>query len=310
MSPLDPNSPAARDIATLWWWMLAVAAIVFFGAVALLALSWLRRDRRGLPWFGESERLNTGLVVTFGMAIPLTVVSALFVVANLVVIKGTEPPPREATALTVTAIGHQWFWEIRYPGSGAVTANEIHIPVRTRVNLVARSADVIHSFWVPELNRKVDMIPGRTNRIELYAEEEGVFRGQCSEFCGLQHANMAFDVVAEPRADFEAWLAHEAEPAQEPATAAQRRGEREFMDAACAACHTIRGTEAQGTVGPDLTHLAARRTLGANTIPNRHGRLNRWIREPQSIKPGVRMPGLDLTDAEFRAIVDYLAGLK
>lgn len=290
--------------------MLAVAGVVFLGAVALLVLAWFRRDRRGLPLVGENERFNTGLVVTFGMAIPLTVVSVVFVFANLVVMRDTEPPRPEHTSMTVVAIGHQWWWEIRYPRSGVVTANEIHIPARTRINLVARTADVIHSFWVPELNRKIDMIPGQKNRIELYAEASGTYRGQCSEFCGLQHANMAFTVVAEPQRPFEAWLRHEQQPAAAPAGGEAARGEEVFMNSACASCHTIGGTEARGVVGPDLTHVAARTRLAAETIPNRHGYLNSWIRDPQSIKPGNKMPGLELTDPEFRALVTYLSGLR
>jgi cytochrome c oxidase subunit II len=310
VSPLDPHSPAAHEIASLWWWMLAVATIVFGGAVGLLLLAWRRRKRPGLPLLGENERANVGLVVAFGIAIPAIVLTALFVASDLYVLPKTDAPQAKTTAISVTAIGHQWFWEVRYPGTSAVTANEIHIPARTPVNLIARTADVIHSFWVPELNRKVDMIPGKTNRIELLAEEAGTYRGQCSEFCGLQHANMAFEVIAEPPARFEGWLAHMEEPAAAPATAAARRGERDFIGDGCASCHTIRGTEAKGTVGPDLTHLATRSTLAAVTIPNRHGYLNRWVRNPQSIKPGDKMPGLDLSDSQFRAIVDYLAGLR
>ena len=310
MSPLDPNSPVARDIATLWWWMLAAAAIVLAGAIGLLALAWKRREKPGLPVFGEDDRVSTGMVVGFGMGVPIVALIALFAVSDLYLIGKTDAPAPGATALTVTAVGHQWFWEIRYPGTAAVTANEVHIPARTGVELVARSADVIHSFWVPELNRKIDMIPGRTNRIELYAEEPGTYRGQCSEFCGLQHANMAFEVVAEPRPEFEAWLRRQARPAVAAATAEARRGERGFMTSGCAGCHTIRGTEANGTVGPDLTHLATRSTLAADTIPNRHGYLDRWVRDPQSIKPGNKMPGLDLPDSTFHAIVEYLAGLR
>lgn len=199
MSPLDPHSPEAHHIATLWWWMLVVAAIVFLGAVAMLVLGWLRRDRPGLPLLGESERANTTLVVAFGMAIPIVILVALFVVSDLVLMKETDAPDASETAMSVTVVGHQWWWEVRYGGSDAVTANEIHIPARTRIDLIARSADVIHSFWVPELNRKIDMIPGQANSIKLYAEEPGVYRGQCAEFCGLQHAHMAFRVYAEHR---------------------------------------------------------------------------------------------------------------
>jgi cytochrome c oxidase subunit II len=290
--------------------MLLAAGIVFLGAVALLLVGWLRRGKPGLPFFGESERANVGLVIAFGMAIPIVVLVALFIVSDLYVLGKTDAPEVSSTALTVTAVGHQWWWEARYPASGVVTANEIHIPARTPVNLVARTADVIHSFWVPELNRKIDMIPGQSNRIELYAEEPGVYRGQCAEFCGLQHAHMAFRVLAEPRSDFERWLAASGRPARAPAGAEATEGKRVFMENACAGCHTIAGTPAQGTVGPDLTHLASRKTLAALTIPNDRRELGRWIRNPQSVKPGAKMPGLELSNAQFRSIVAYLAELR
>ena len=310
MSPLDPHSPASHDIATLWWWMLVTAGIVFLGAVALLLIGWFRRGKPGLPFFGESERANLGLVIAFGIAIPLVVLIALFVVSDLYVLNKTDAPEVSSTDLTVTVIGHQWWWEARYPAGEVVTANEIHIPARTPVNLVARSADVIHSFWVPELNRKIDMIPGQSNRIELYAEEPGVYRGQCAEFCGLQHAHMAFRVRAEPRRAFERWLTANEQPAREPSGALARQGQRYFMEDACAGCHTIAGTPAQGTIGPNLTHLASRRTLAALTIANDRRELGRWIRDPQEIKPGTKMPGLALSNARFRAIVAYLSELR
>ncbi len=310
MSPLDPHSPAAHHIATLWWWMLVVAGIVFLGAVAMLALGWLRRDTPGLPLLGESERANTALVVAFGIAIPIVVLAALFVVSDLVLMQETDAPKASETAMTVTVTGHQWWWQVEYGGSKAVTANEIHIPDRTRIDLVARSADVIHSFWVPELNRKIDMIPGLANSIELYAEEAGVYRGQCAEFCGLQHAHMGFRVYAEPPARFREWLAHAERPAREPARPPARRGRRLFMEDACASCHTIAGTEARGTVGPNLTHVASRQTLAADTIANTPRNLFRWVRNPQSIKPGDKMPGLGLGAARFHAIVAYLSELR
>lgn len=290
--------------------MLVVASIVFLGAVAMLVLGWFRRDRRGLPYFGESEKVNTGLVILFGMAIPIVILVALFVVSDLVLLNETDAPAASSTAMTVTVVGHQWFWEVRYEGKDAETANEIHIPVRTPVDLVVRSDDVIHSFWVPELNRKIDTIPGRTNSIELYAERSGVYRGQCAEFCGLQHAHMALRVYAEPMPRFKAWLANIERPAREPSTALARQGERDFMTEGCAACHTISGTEAEGTVGPNLTHLAGRETLAADTIPNTPEYLFRWIQNPQSIKPGAKMPGLGLGAARYHAIVAYLTGLE
>jgi cytochrome c oxidase subunit II len=290
--------------------MLVVAGIVFLGAVAMLVVGWVRRDRPGLPFLGENEKANTALVVLFGMAIPIVILVALFIVSDLVLLPETDAPAADNTAMTVTVTGHQWFWQVRYEGKDAETANEIHIPVRTPVDLQVRSADVIHSFWVPELNRKIDTIPGQTNAIELYAERPGVYRGQCAEFCGLQHAHMAFRVYAEPMPKFKAWLANLEQPAREPTTLLAQQGQQDFMRDGCAACHTIAGTEAEGTVGPSLTHLAGRETLAADTIPNTPEELFRWIQNPQSIKPGVKMPGLGLGPEKFHAIVAYLTGLK
>jgi cytochrome c oxidase subunit 2 len=290
--------------------MLLAAGIVFLGAVALLTIGWFRRGEPGLPFFGESERANLGLVIAFGMGIPIVVLVALFIVSDLYVLGKTDAPASGSTSLTVKVVGHQWWWEARYPASGVVTANEIHIPARTPVNLVARTADVIHSFWVPELNRKIDMIPGQTNRIELYAEEPGSYRGQCAEFCGLQHAHMALRVIAEPRPEFEQWLAASEQPAPEPVGAEASLGRQVFMENACASCHTIAGTAAQGTVGPNLTHVASRKTLAALTIANNRRELGRWIRNPQEIKPGAKMPGLELSNSQFHAIVAYLSELR
>ena len=309
-SPLSPQSPPAHDIAVLWWWMLGVASIFFLGAVGLLALSWIRRRKPGLPLIGSSERANNGLVILFGIVIPAVVLITLFAISDVYVIGNTDAPARGSTAMTIRVIGHQWFWEVRYPGTRAVTANEIHIPARTRVNVVATTADVIHSFWVPELNRKIDMIPDRRNRTLLYADDPGVYRGQCAEFCGLQHAHMAMRVFAQPRAAFRRWLAGEAKPAAPPTGAAARRGEQVFMSNQCASCHTIRGTAARGTVGPDLTHLASRTTLAADTIPNNGQWLRRWIHDPQQIKPGNKMPALGLGGRDLRALVAYLQGLR
>ncbi len=309
-SPLSPHSPASQDIADLWWWMLGAAAIVFLGALALLAIGWFRRDRRGLPVIGESERANTRLVLAFGMVLPAVVLIVLFAVSNLYVIHDTEAPDPKSTALTISVIGHQWFWEVRYPGTRAVTANEVYIPAGARVNVIARSADVIHSFWVPELNRKIDMIPGHSNRVLLYADRPGVYRGQCAEFCGLQHANMAMAVHAQPWPQFRRWLRNMARPAAAPSDPLRRRGEQVFLSSTCAGCHTIRGTPAAGEVGPDLTHLATRGTLAALTIPNNRRELAAWIRDPQHIKPGNKMPGLNLNHRDLRALVAYLSGLR
>jgi cytochrome c oxidase subunit 2 len=309
-SALDPRSEPSRDIATLWWWMLAAAAVVFAGAVGLLVVAWLARRRDGAPLVGGREGFNVGMVVLFGIGIPAVVLIALFVVANFVVMPSTEAPAASRNRMTIEVTGQQWFWQVRYPGTGAVTANEIHIPVGTRVDVVARTADVIHSFWIPQLNRKIDMIPGRRNRVLLYADKPGRYRGQCAEFCGLQHAHMAMYVFAEAPERFRAWLAGQAKPRTSPATASAQRGEQVFMDDQCASCHTIRGTPAAGNVGPDLTHVGARTTLAALTIPNDPAHLESWIRNPQRIKPGNNMPSFLLDTPETQAVVDYLKGLR
>jgi cytochrome c oxidase subunit 2 len=310
---LSPHSHPATDIANLFWVMMAVA----FGGLALvsglLVWAWFRRDRRG---FGDpddphpGERPSWFVVVGMGVVFPIAVVTALFIVSNGAIINVTQAPAASSTDLTVEAIGHQWYWEFRYPGTKAVTADELHIPVDTRVNLVAKTVDVIHSFWVPELNRKIDTIPGQQNRILLYANKAGVFRGQCAEYCGLQHAHMGMLVFAEPKSQFQAWLKRQAQPAAAPTSALEQRGKQIFENGPCASCHTIRGTSASGYVGPDLTHLASRTTLGGVTIPNRPDYLARWIADSQHFKPGNQMPDLHLTPGQLRALVAYLGSLK
>ena len=212
--------------------------------------------------------------------------------------------------MTVKVVGHQWYWEFSYPGTAAVTANELHIPVGTPVNVVVTTADVIHSFWVTQLNRKIDTIPGRRNRVLLEADRPGRFRGQCTEYCGLEHARMALFVVAQPQAQFRSWLANMAKPARTPATAQERKGRSVFLADACSGCHTIRGTSAVGGIGPDLTHLQDRKTIAAGTIPNRKGYLAGWVLDPQHVKPGAKMPGLNLSGPDFQALLAYLESLR
>jgi cytochrome c oxidase subunit II len=305
-STLEPHSKASRQIAHLWWVMLTGATIVFAVVVMLILVAVVRRHGRRRA---DGDGRATTLVILGGAFAPLVVLPILFVL-TIQALPATSAPGRGETRLTVNVTGKQWFWEASYEGTKAVTANEIHIPAGTSVALRVRTADVVHSFWVPELNRKIDMIPGRTNEIELRADEPGIYRGQCAEFCGLQHANMAFLVYADPPRRFRAWLAREARPARPPATASARAGEKVFLDAGCGGCHTIRGTAASGHLGPDLTHLASRSTIAANTIPLARGYLGGWILDPQHVKPGNRMPGFDLTGRQLQPLLDYLTGLK
>ncbi|HKU55493.1 MAG TPA: cytochrome c oxidase subunit II [Gaiellaceae bacterium] len=312
---LAPHSHAASDISNLFWVMTGIA----FGGLALvtglLVWAWVRRRRRG---FGSTdpddphpgEKPAWFVVVGGGVVFPLMVVIALFIVGDWAIINVTEAPSASSTTLTVDAVGHQWYWAFRYPGTKAVTADEMHIPVDTRVNLVATTADVIHSFWVPELNRKIDTIPGQQNRILLYANKVGVYRGQCAEFCGLQHAHMGMLVFVQPKAQFQAWLRKQAAPAAAPATALARQGQDAFLSGPCSSCHTIRGTSARGFVGPDLTHLASRTTLAGVLIPNSRTYLAHWIVDSQHFKPGNQMPDFHLGRSKLDSLVAYLEGLR
>jgi cytochrome c oxidase subunit II len=297
---LDPAGHPERSISNLFWVMFGVAIVGFGLIVFLLFLGWVRRAQPNLPG-GRGEAAATRIVLGFGVALPIVLLSALFIWSDFFVMRSTAAPARGSTPLTIHVIGHQWWWEVRYDNSTAVTANEIHIPVGTRVGVVLTTADVIHSFWVPELNRKVDMIPGTENRLLLIADHPGVYRGQCAEFCGLQHANMAVEVVAQPKAQFDAWLAHNEQPAA--------HGSQLFAQN-CSGCHAIRGTSSRATVGPDLTHFASRRTIAAATFANTPQNLREWLRDPQHVKPGNRMPNLRLSEADWAALQRYVDSLR
>jgi cytochrome c oxidase subunit II len=300
---LHPHSHAQHEINVLWWVMFVASCIGLMLVGFLLLLGWLRRNRPALP-FGVGERGATGLVIGLGIALPILLLSALFFWSDVFVIRSTAAPAPRSTAMSVHVVGHQWWWEIRYPGTPAVTANELHMPVDTRVNVLGTTADVIHSIWLPELNRKVDVIPGRVNRLLLSANRVGTYQGECSEFCGLQHAHMLLYAIVQPRTQFQAWLRHESQPATPGAN------DQLFISAGCGNCHQIRGTSAVGQVGPDLTHVASRMTLAAGTIPNDRTHLEQWIADPQHVKPGNKMPQLHLSEQKLTALTDYLESLK
>jgi cytochrome c oxidase subunit 2 len=304
-SALDPKGPGAARVAGLWWLLFWISAAVFTLVTLLVVVALTRRrgSREVLVRGGGGERL----VVAGGVVLPLVVLSAVYVV-GLRDLRALGVPAR--TALTVAVTGHDWWWEVRYPGQGIVTANEVHVPVGRPVRVVLTSQDVIHSFWVPQLTVKTDLIPGQTNTTWIQASTPGAYRGQCAEYCGLQHARMAVLVIADPPGEFDRWLARERAPAAAPADPLAVQGQRTFERVSCAACHTIRGTSAGGTLGPDLTHLAARRTIGAGTLANTPQLLGEWISDAQQAKPGNRMPAQPLTPEELRALLAYLERLE
>ena len=304
-STLDPHGPGANRVAGLWWLLFWISAVVF-AVVCLLVVAALARrrgDRETLVRRGGGELL----IVVGGVVLPAIVLTAVYVVGlrdlrALTVPKGTD--------LTVEVTGHDWWWEVRYPEDGIVSANEIHVPVGRPVRLNLTSRDVIHSFWVPQLTVKTDLIPGHTNTTWIQATRPGTYRGQCAEYCGLQHAKMAIRVVADPPGTFARWLATEQQPAAAAADPLAARGRLALERNSCAACHTVRGTAASGTVGPDLTHFGGRRTIGAGALANTRGNLGGWIVNSQTVKPGNKMPPQPLTPEELQALLAYLESLK
>jgi cytochrome c oxidase subunit 2 len=307
-STLAPQSRSAKDISQLWWVMLVGSAIVFAVVVMLVLIGIARnRARRGEPVTRRSA--GTRLIVIGGAVAPAVVLTALFV-ATVQALPPTAAARGGRGDLRVEVTGRQWFWDVDYPGQHFRTANEIHIPVGEPVSFGLRTDDVVHSFWVPRLNRKVDMIPGQTNHVVLEADRPGTYRGQCAEFCGVGHANMAFVVVAQTRSAFAAWVAQQRKPPPAPASADLEAGQQVLLGSSCVYCHTISGTNATGRVGPDLTHVGSRRMLAAGTIVNGPGALAGWILDPQHVKPGNRMPPTNLTGPELQALVDYLLSLK
>jgi cytochrome c oxidase subunit II len=229
-------------------------------------------------------------------------------VVTRTIVEVRRGPPEDSDPLHVTVIGHQWWWEYRYPDHGVTTANELHVEAGRPVVVDLESMDVVHSFWVPRLAGKTDVVPGRTNRMWFMANEPGIYQGQCAEYCGMQHANMLLIVQAQPREQFVAWLEQQRQPGQRDAKA--QAGRDLFLANACANCHAIAGTVAQGTFGPDLTHLMSRQTLASGMVPNNRDQLTQWVLDPQTIKPGCLMPGMHMGQREVDGIVSYLQTLE
>lgn len=299
---LAPASPDARAVDQLMWLMIALGTVVFVGVLGLFAYAGSGRAASG---DGDDQR-SRWLVIGGGIVLPVVVLVPLAVF--MLVTANRISPNREAVE-EIRVVGHQYWWEVEYPG-GVMTANEIHLPVGTPVRIVLESADVIHSFWIPELGGKTDMIPGQQTEMILEADAPGRYLGQCAEFCGIQHARMRMVVIAQDRSEFDAWLTAQAEPAAPPVGEAAERGSELFVEVGCASCHVVRGTSADGELGPDLTHVAGRTTLAAVTRTNTREDLAEWIADPQSVKPGALMPPAPLSESELDDLVAYVEGLR
>ena len=305
-SAVDARGPAAADIAFIWWIMLGGGIAIFIGVLSLLLYGLLARRR-------PAVRGHRVFVIGGGLVFPGIVLSALLVYTVIVGARLTAGPPDDALVIDVT--GHMWWWEVRYAGpdgAALASANELRIPVGRAVHLRVHSADVIHSFWVPNLAGKMDMIPGRVNRLDIQADAPGTYRGQCAEFCGQQHTLMALHVVAMPQAEWERWFARGRGEVAAPVTQVALRGREVFTDAGCVACHAVRGLSAPPPgLGPDLTHMGSRPSIGAGLLPNNRGNLVAWISAAQSLKPGNGMPSFHHLDgASLDALAAWLSGLQ
>jgi cytochrome c oxidase subunit II len=318
-SALNAAGPQAERIAALWWLFFWVCTIIFVLVVVALLFALYRGRARSaaessapaiaLDWSREAgiHRRIFGLIV----------ITAVILFAFLL---ATEMTARSLASLTssggvtIELTGYRWWWRARYldsvPERIVVTANEIHIPVGKPVLINLYSRDVIHSLWVPELHGKRDLIPGHPNALWIKADRPGRYDGQCAEFCGMQHAHMRLIVVADPPDRFDAWLDAQRATAQAPADDAAKRGMDVFLKGSCAMCHSIQGTDANGQVAPDLTHIASRATLAAGTLPNTPGHLAGWIIDPQHVKPGAAMPPNSLSAEDLQALLAYLKGLR
>ena len=303
-SILRPTTPQAEQIKSLAVFLFVVSALILFGVEAVLLYAIVRFRNRPEHLVRQTHGNNT--IEAVWTLIPALLVILIFTM-TVRTMDSLELPGGD---VELAVVGHQWWWEVRYPAEGFNTANEIHVPEGREIGIELTSADVIHSFWVPQIGGKTDLVPGRTNRTGFLAATPGVYLGECAEFCGLQHARMRFYLVVESAAEFSTWVQHQREPAGEPTTEAAMRGKELFLSQACVGCHTIRGTVAAGVLGPDLTHVAGRLSLGAGTLENTPENLRRWLRDPQDAKPGNLMPAPGVTPEQLDDLAAYLEGLE
>ncbi|MFM0140614.1 cytochrome c oxidase subunit II [Caballeronia grimmiae] len=304
---LRSKGAAADPVLHLGWTLTAICSLVCIIIAVMLAMAMFRRRRQEDP-----HALRSGGGLSFVFVGSIVSIVALFgiTIYMLTVLAEVADPPK-APALTVTVTAYDWWWKVDY-GEGPrhfTTANELHIPVGVPVLVLLKSADVIHAFWVPELSGKTQTIPGTVNRQWIQADQPGIFRGQCTQYCGVQHAHMAFEVYAQPQADYDRWYAAQQADASAPASVQAMHGRKLFAER-CAGCHTIRGSQATGVQAPDLTHVLSRRLLAAGTVVNTPDNLMDWIQHAQEIKPGTLMPDMSLSPVEAGNLSAYLSTLE
>jgi cytochrome c oxidase subunit 2 len=300
----SPDSPLARPITDLFTVVLIIGAVILFIVVVWVLFAAIRYRAR--PGDTEEPRQIFGRVwMEIGWtAAPALILIGVWVLAALIGQRAADPPKPADASPDVIIIGHQWWWEYRYPNSGVLTANELHIPANTRLLAQVESADVIHDFWVPQLVRKIDAIPGKTNHIWLEPSRTGEYHGTCAEFCGAQHAWMRILIISESQADFDAWEKQQLQSPSIPAGSEAANGAQVFRELPCINCHLLTNA------GPNLTHFGSRRTIGTGILTNTPENLYKWLANPQAVKPGIYMPDLRLTADEINALVAYLEASK
>lgn len=311
-SAMNSAGPQARHIESLGRFFFIVAGLVFAAVIAAVILALKVSRKRAASMEDADGERKVARVVAVATAGTIVILLASLVY-SITAGRALASLPQKA-AITIEVTGHQWWWELRYMDTTAsrqvTTANEIHIPVGQPVQIIGKSTDVIHSLWIPNLHGKKDLIPGHTTATWIQADSAGIYRGQCAEFCGLQHAKMALWVIAEPKDKYIQWYESQLRPPSEPTDSMSAAGKNVFLKSGCVMCHEIGGTLARSHVGPPLSHVGSQMTLAAGSIPNTRGYLAGWILDPQGIKPGARMPPNSLAPGELHALLDYLQSLK
>jgi len=308
LSPASPGAGQIHKLTSLVFWIALAVFLVVEGLLIYAAVRFSRRTEDSMP---KQTRGNRRLEIgwTLAPAIVLVVVFAVSLRTLRLVAYQPSATTAAGNVIHVRVVGHQWWWEFDYPDLNIVTADDMHVPAGAVVDLQVESADVIHSYWVPQLGGKIDAIPGHTNQTWFQATQAGTFQGQCAEFCGVEHAKMRLEVIVEPADQFQAWVAQEQAPIP-TLTGVAAQGQQAFLGGACVGCHTINGTQAQGKVGPNLTHFASRKMFAGATLDNTPENLARWLANPQAVKPGNKMPDLNLTDTQISELVAFLESLK